>query len=329
MDKNTYVAISSDSRDLYKADIYKILSKPVGAVEHFRYQDQWIKDDICKNFSLLNGAKVILVYKLSSDNIPIEYIPIRVATIVGYDYDADTEVYHYYFQLGRFCKIESPVVYTENIFFQNSIGLITANVSWKSVINLVAKSFKDDFFYKVDGIKTSSGKPLCLKRDPVNHSYFYIFHHGSEYTLELTVANPNLSKRSLIIESSSSDINIVMTKKYFISAPFDKLRIPITTKSLDSFKEKSFISFYIHAEEEIVKDYENHIHIFKKMYPWRPILFGVLSSVLIASTWLLKDKTTSIENVFTWQLSVDWLCFFYVISILSSSAFLFALFNKK
>lgn len=331
MTKNTFIAISSDKRELYKADIYKILSKPKGAIEHFRYRRSWIQNDPhCIDDKFLIGQSIIIIFKHVEDQKPSVYLPIRKATIIDFFYDTETEVYHYYFQLENFCKVISKVSYDENIFFQKDQSLKYQDDTWKNIIETIKLYFSDNFFYKIDGVVDRNGKTLELKYDKINHSYYYTFYHGKSYTLDLSVANPNSSSQTLAIESSSTDINIVLTKKYFISAPYDKLQIPITTKSLDSFKEKSFLSFYINdKEDKLVKEFENHIHISKRMNYWKPTGFGTLSSILIACTWLLKDKTSSIENMFSWKDKLDILAAAYTLMIFICSSLLFALFNKK
>lgn len=328
--KNVFLAISSDYRELYKADIYKILAKPIDAIEHFRYQKKWISDD-CTDIKTLKNKEVILIFKHVEKDKPSIYIPIRKAIIVDFFHDPDTETYHYYFKLAEFCKIKTNLItYNDSLFFLKQNNLDFSIDTWKNKVEEVKTYFNDMFFYKIDGILDNKGNELKLTHDKTSHSYYYNFIHGESYTLNLTVSNSTDSKNSLTIKASSSDINVILTDKYYISVPYDKLKIPITTKSLDTFKEKSFISFYINnKEDKIIKEYENHIHILKKMSLSKPIWFGILSSILIACTWLLKDKTSSIENIFSKNDPVDWLTLCYVFSILISSSFLYALFNKK
>lgn len=331
MSNSTFVAISSDYRGLYKADIYKILSKPKGAIEHFRYRKKWIQlDKDCTTKKSLLGKNVIIVFKHVEDEKASIYIPIRKAVIIDYEYDEETEVYHYYFELGNYCNITKSTPFKDNLFFLKTENLSYDTENWKNVIEKVKSYFSDNFFYKIDKVIDEKGHLIKLNCDKTNHSYYYKFIHGKSYTLNLTVSNPNSSDHTLSIESSSSDINVVLTKKYFISAPYDKLRIPITTKSLDSFKEKSFISFYISDSKDLMlKEYENHIHILKEMNSWKPVWFGILSTLLIACTWLIKDKTGSLENIFKWQNEFDILALLYSLVIFISSSVLYALFNKK
>lgn len=334
--ENAYIAISSDSRRLYAADIYKVLAKPLGAIEHFRYNTKWIEDnDSCVNQSIMKEKNVIIVFKHTestdsqSDTTKTRYIPVRLAEIVDYSYDKDSEIHHYYFKLLNFCIIKSNIKYNENIFFFSIDEIEIESGSWKNKVESIKEFFPERFFYKIDGIVSRNGKNIKLKHDKINHSYFYKFKHGSSYTLELSIANPLKSEDTLSIQSSSSDINVVITDEYFISAPFDKLRIPITTKSLDSFYERSFLSFYIKEKDKILKEYENHIHI-KKIIPfWKPIAFGSLTTLLISLTWLLKDKASNIVNIFCRLCAPDPITILCIAGIFLSSAILFALFNKK
>ncbi|MCJ0741845.1 hypothetical protein [Pedobacter montanisoli] len=329
--KEVYIAVSSNSRELYKADVYRILAKPENAIEHFRYQDQWIGDLDSKTRGKLIGKEVILVFKHLQNGKTLEYIPIRKGEIIDFEYNTETEIYHYYFKLGKFCDLTNlaKIQFNDNIFFFKTKA-ISKDEIWRKIIEKISLAFTNHFFYKIEGVTDNKGRNIALNTDKSNHSYYYTLRHGNSYTLNLIVANKNESKNTLTIESSSNDVSIIITDNYFISVPFDKLRIPITTKSLDSFEERSFFSFYIKNEKnEEIKEYENHIHVLKKMKKYKPALFGVLSSLLIASTWLLKDKTASIENLFCWKCGFDFFASLYILSILTCSGILYALFNKK
>jgi hypothetical protein len=333
VDKQSFIAVSSDFRGLYKSDIYRVLAKPNDSIEHFRYNKNWIVDDNdCIVREKLIGKEVIIVFKhvsIGSDD-KTEYIPIRKGVIIDFNYNEETEIYHYYFQLKEFCDINSNIEYIDQIFFSKISSLEVKKVIWKNRVEKLQKYFDSLIFYHVVGISNESNCFLKIKVDKYNQSYWYNFTHGQSYTLNLIVSNPNLSKNSFTIKPSSSDIDVVLTENYHVSAPFDTLKVPITTKSLDTFKERSFISFYLNDfEDKPIKEFENHIHIVKKMGIQKPLIFGLLSSVFIACTWLIKDRTNSIENIFTWKLNIDYYVTIYILLIILSSGILYYFFNKK
>lgn len=329
--KNTFLAVSSDSRPLYKADVYKTLAKPNEAIEHFRYQKKWISTDPeCVTNDALFGSEVILIYKHVESCTSSIYLPIRRAVIVGFFHDNDTDMYHYYFSLREFCSLKEDPNIEEGIFFLKNNNINAKTDLWKNKIDAVKPYFDNHFFYRILSIKDKYKRNIKLSHDRVNHSYYYTLVHGNSYTLEIAIANPNESENTLTIKPSSADINVVITENYLISAPYDILKIPITTKSLDTYNERSFLSFFINDKEVVkIKEYENHIHINKKMSKLKPLWFGLFTSILIGSSWLLKDKTTSIENIFTLNYKVDFAAIVYIVSIVASSAFLYAFFNKK
>lgn len=333
MSKTTiFLAISSDSKSLYKADIYKSLVKPNGAIEHFRYRKNWIDQSIdLDNINKIIGNEVILVYKHTKSN-PIKYLPIRTSRIKDCFFDSETELYHFYFYLGDFCVFESSIDFSEDIFFLPN-NIKTKKIAWKNKIEEVKDYFPEYFFYYIDGIYDSGNKKLTLNQDEFNHSYFYEFFHGSNHTLKLRVANPNSSQYTLSIKSSSSDVNIILNENYHVSnQTYDILNIPILSKSLDIHKEVSFISFFISNERnETLKEYENYVHIRKKMKFSNAINFAICTTTLISFTWLLKDKTTQLNNFLSlnWKGCFDFGTAFYILGILLASTLLFYRFNKK
>ncbi|MGV0830713.1 hypothetical protein ACTS9D_00640 [Empedobacter brevis] len=328
----TYIAVSSNARELYKADIYRVLAKPNKSIEHFRYQNKWIEtsdsDAITKE--KLIGSEVIIVFKIVENS---EYIPIRKAIIKDFEFDNETEIYHYYFELQNFCEIENlaEIKIDENKFFLKKTNIVIKDVIWKNIIEKVKLHFNDKIFYKVDKLVSSSNKEVKLKYNSINHSYTYPLTQGKDYSLFMSIANPNNAKSNLTIESSTTDLNIILSSDYSVTVPYDKIKIPITTKYLDSFREKSFISFYLKnsTDDKLFNEYENHIHVSKTIDFTRPILFGLLSALLIVLTWLIKDKTLQIENIGCWECDFSWLTLGYIIMIFIVSSVLLAVYNKK
>ncbi|MEC4028945.1 hypothetical protein [Myroides odoratimimus] len=333
----TYIAVSSDARELYKADIYRVLVKPNKSIEHFRYQKKWIvqsdSNTDCITSKKLINKEVIIVFKITKHSDP-EYIPIRKAIIKNFEYDEETEIYHYYFELQDFCEVInlSNIIFDDNKFFYNFSKVYAKKIIWKDIIEKVKSHFPDKIFYKIDKLVSNSDTEINLIYNAINHSYSYPLTQGTDYSLFLSIANPNNAKSNLTIESSTTDLNVILTPDYSVTVPYDKIKIPITTKYLDSFKEKSYLSFYLKNDEndvKFIKEYENHIHVIKKMNIIRPVKFGVLSTLLIALTWLIKDKTTQLENIFCCECTINWATVIYLIGIFIVSSILLASYNKK
>lgn len=332
--KLTYIAVSSSFRELYKADIYRVLAKPNNSIEHFRYQKKWIEtsesdiDAITKK--KLIGSEVIIVFKIKENS---EYIPIRKAIIKDFEFDKETEIYHYYFELKNFCEIENlaEIKIDDTKFFLKKTNIVVKEVIWKNIIEKVKVHFNDKIFYKVDKLVSNSDKEVKLEYNSINHSYTYPLTQGKYYSLFMSIANPNDAKSNLTIESSTTDLNIILSPDYSVTVPYDKIKIPITTKHLDSYKEKSFISFYLKnsTDDKRFNEYENHIHVSKTINFSRPILFGLLSTLLIVLTWLIKDKTLEIENIGCWECGFSGITLGYIIMIFIVSSALLALYNKK
>ena len=57
---NMICAFSSDSRDLYKADIYRVLSLPKDYLIHFRYKTKYVDDILLHDINKLTGRDVVI-----------------------------------------------------------------------------------------------------------------------------------------------------------------------------------------------------------------------------------------------------------------------------
>ena len=55
-------AFSSDSRELYKADIYRALALPNDHVIHFRYKRKYVDDNLFEDLNSLRNKEVIIFF---------------------------------------------------------------------------------------------------------------------------------------------------------------------------------------------------------------------------------------------------------------------------
>src|SRR5208283_2121835 len=79
---NNLILFSSDSRHLYRNDVYNILAYPSGFVIQFRYRKKWIPNDIW-NSKELKGKNVIVTAVVKHENGEIEFIPLRKGKILN------------------------------------------------------------------------------------------------------------------------------------------------------------------------------------------------------------------------------------------------------
>lgn len=322
-------AISSDSRALYKADIYRTLALPEGSVIHFRYKKKYVNiNDIPYNSS----EEVVIIFKRERDS-EIKYIPIRKAKIISSEEVNETELFHVYLELGKFCSVEnlSTDSFSEsNIFFGHSQrDWSITDSSWHDKVEELKNDF-DTIFYYIKEFTQENNKIIKIKKSKDKKGSFYKLNQGSKYLMHISIANPLIHSCTLNIGSSSQDVSINTINPIEISAQYDDLTIPIYLKSLNAFSEISFISFTpICNKNESKNESQTNIEIQKKISCRKSIWFGILSFSLIICGFILKDSIDSFYRTGDLSAKIDWWAISSTLGIIGSLSLLYRIFNKK
>jgi len=329
-------AFSSDYRELYKADIYKVLAMPKGFVAHFRYKKKYVSDSILNNIENQINKEVIVFFSQGNtlNNQP-NNISIRKAKLIKAEVVKETELFHAYLQLGDFCNIlidENNLIEAlpSNKFF----SLLDFNSepkeqSWFDKIETLKDYFGDICFYNIKSLKKLSGKVISLAISTDKKGCYYKLIHGKKYIVEMSIANPKQSMCKLKIISSSDDVSANILNPIEITAEYDDITVPIYLKSLNVSTESSFISFIPENGEKINSEYGVNIEIEKKIGIKRAFSFGIFTVLAILSIWTIKEQAKSFLQIGNWDWKIDWILVLSVTTLLISSSILFSEFNKK
>jgi|LSQX01.1.fsa_nt_gb hypothetical protein len=326
-------AFSSDSRELYKANIYKALSVPNGFIIHFRYKFKYVDDDILKSIKNYIGRDVIIFHSIYNDvEGSYQHIPVRKAKLINAKISNDTELFHAYCELTDFCNVVIETL-TEKTppakFFTTIQYEELEHVKWRDKIDCLKNKYPDFCFYYIKSIETVRGCKKNIKISNDKNGCFYCLNHGKKYLIRLSIANPEINKCKLRFNSSTDDISANISNPIYVSAQFDDITVPIYIKSLSVSIESSFISFTPEIDDKINSEYSLNIEIKKKISICRSLYYGICSLFAIASIWILKESAESIFNNGNWDWSFGWLAILSSIILLVFTTMLFAGFNKK
>ena len=330
MEKEIICAFSSDSRNLYKADIYRALSMPDDYLLHFRYKYKYVDEKIKENKNLI-GKKINIFYTITKDNKPVEYISIREATIYHIEKSDYTELFNVYMKLGKFIDAEINNE-TENIFLGYKTLNKKVNVSWKNRVDKVNDYFEDELiYYFIKNITSKEGEVIEINNDEKNS--YYALQQGSEYLINLAVGNPKLKigsdfDNNLDINTNNADIVINSILPIELSAQFDDIQIPFFVKHSDYPKVSSHIIFQPNIKDKKVKEFVSYIKIEKKNSKGKSIYFGLLSLIALIGLFLLKDNSKSF-TIFDFNLPINYALISGAVLIVLSTSILHYNYNKK
>lgn len=333
---NTLCAFSSDSRELYKADIYRVLALPTDHIVHFRYKKKYVDDNILSDVNSIKNQKVAIFFthgnKIGNSENEYTHFSVRWATVSHYEISKETDVFHLYMKLGDFCNvtldsgnsIEKQV--PSKFFSRLSCTEVSSENNWQSRINVLNGYFPDITFFHLKEIRNSRRKKSIHYKNDKKFSY-YNLNHGDRYTLKMAVANPKNSDTKIEIMNSSEEITINCINPLETSIQFDDYDIPISVKTLQVLKQASLLQFkpkkVVDGSDEYLGEYATNIELNLKLSLTRPVIFGMLSTIAFWALLLAKPLSKTAEWPSATLLFVSTLMFFV------SSGSLFFWFNKK
>jgi len=241
-------AFSSDSREQYKADIFKTLSLQNGDTVHFRYKKKYIDPQIYQQRKSMIGNDVYIFFTQNNNdgNDDLIHKSIRRAKIIAFDWSEMTELYHVRMILDDF--IDAKIVNAgDKSRFLKYIECSEEDKysNWKSRIEDVRKSFPDLIFFNIDGIYNSKGIAVKPKYNHQSKGCYYEVYHGERYTLNIRIANPNDSKYKLLLNSTPDDVVIAHCNPVESSVQYDDIFVPLNIKTVPFFKHSNFLTYQI------------------------------------------------------------------------------------
>ncbi|EOA3410036.1 hypothetical protein ACP3CN_001772 [Enterococcus hirae] len=232
--KNAQICfISSDTRDLYAEDIFRVMAAPESYIIKFRYRYELIKE-----VNRIKENMDVIIYSLvgtHSDENKLELIPIRKAKIK--DIEKQNDFIEYYLELKEFViltsenkKIECEKIPQKIVSIITDKNLEVEPCLWEEKVEelfaLDNNNFRDRLMYKIEKLEV---RKFCerWKNVPLKGKNTYVCYSNSDYKLII-----NLKK--------SSDKNYILN----INCDKDILKDILEFISLDAPRDKVTNRFY-------------------------------------------------------------------------------------
>lgn len=326
IDPFSIIAFSSDSRMLYKGDIYKALTLPAGSILHFRYKLKYMDSQLVASPNKCEGRSIYIFhtkgnYGTEENSNKMKHIPIRKGKIYSCFKSEDTEACHLYIKLGDFFDCEenalANVKKPENKIFLSKIPNFSSHkVSWQNRINeLKDNSFEVGLFIYCKGI-WKKGKKISPKIDKFSKASFYPIVHGRGYILKLAIANPSDCYDYAKVKWDENLVGLDLPEKIETSLQYDDEAINFFIKKLEVKEQHTSIKISPTIETR-GSEFASNIQLRIKKSISSSILFGFMASAALFLYAILKEN----------QSSILWIIGFFSAWFLASTLHHF--FNKK
>lgn len=249
-------AFSSDSREQYKADIFKVLSLPKGDVVHFRYKKKYVEPAIYQQKHSMIGRDVFIYFTQGNvaqtdPDKKLIHTSIRRAKIVSLDWSEMTELYHVRMELGDYINAKIRDEGGKDLYFKYvECDDVDYYSNWRGRVYEVKDSFPGMVFYSIEGIFDSKGKMVSPKYNPQSKGCFYEVYHGDRYTVNLRLANLDRSRKKIFMTCNPDDVVISHCNPIESSVEFDDIFVPLNIKTVPFFKHSNFLSYRMISNEK-------------------------------------------------------------------------------
>lgn len=333
---------SSDSRPLYKRDVFRVLSYPNDYVVHFRYQKKYVDCDL----NYLKGKEGV-IFLTTGNNLAIEDITkrdiknfsIREVTVLSIQESEDTQLVHFYLKLGKYRKYNNLSFEAEKLV--DELDLIEGEVlNWCDVIEIIKTSFPNELFYKFSLLESKSRSSLPLKFDATDNQSYYELSDEENYYLQLdfydTEPKTSDNYHSLSVKAANDlFVKISAPDSIKVESRRDNRTFNLSVKGISTSNISTYLNFETieekYAENVLLttSSVDTTLKIIIKKNSKRIVLFGfysMLAAICVGLGKLITDKM-DIKGQFNCSLAIQLLLTLILGGIAASQ--LYKLFDKK
>jgi hypothetical protein len=338
MAEKVLALFSSDSRELYKADAYRVLALPTGYSLQLRYRRKHIHGGVLPKIGALVGQKGVVFFVAGNDvskpenERNITLTSLREFEVVSVREDAVIETFNFYIKLGEFVdatphlqtvqELKPPQAFVSELEIERG-----PNGGWKHRITAVAPHFPDLTFVLINGIYQGQ-KAAAISFNEATLNSEFLLDEEARYACNLTVHVPTDRPTGISVFNSSPVSQLNVPTNHRLGAQNDSISFEIQTQALQQ-REVACSSFLWDRCGKPEPE------VWRVELRWRvrrgrkkAVLFGVLMSVAAAGVAVAKIGTDKLATTPT-----SWLHWVLAISggmaIGVCAGWLYEFFNKK
>lgn len=335
---------SSDSRPLYKKNIYSVLSLPKGYIIHFRYQEKYV--DFQKQSMQDLSGKACSIFFTTGNDITIKQeerivsnISIRNATIKEVNVTEDTGLIHFYLELDDYVDL-SIIENQEQIMppnkFVSELELTSGNKNeWHARVKAIENNFPHQLFYKLNIFNKDENQIILPKYDSREKQSYVSLQDEKKYYLNIAFyhTGDGSKMQSLEVTFDNKTVNLNVPSPISIGGLRDNRSYSLYTQALNSKSSNCYIQFNTYYSstnnDKVYSEYDSTLLLEIDKNIKRSTQFGfytLLTALSVAYGKVIADNY-SLNGTFDLVLGLHTLA---VLGLGFFSAFkLYQLFNKK
>ena len=261
------IFFSSDSKDLYKGDVFRCLALPEGHTIQFRYRKDWMDPELLDALHKTKDRFGLIVFVGGNDEqIPKEqrkltYHSIRFCKVRDVFFDYDTQRLMTTLELGQFVECQINVRQgPPDVFVTPGKIARSESISWLECVRRLEPYYPHTVFFHVGHV--------LLGTEPVSPTYLNNFRTScfdlfeeTAYAVECLYYHPRgAGEIPLTISSDSKHIEIGNPFASGAGAEFDKRLIHVKAGLLGSRSARVFTTFSSSATHSPFGD-QNYVQI--------------------------------------------------------------------
>jgi len=319
---------SSDARELYKSDVFRVLALPKEYVIQFRYQTKYIQDSLTSNLNQLVNKEALIFYVSGNDTTKpkeereLKYSCIRKVKIIDFYKDTKIDTVHFFLEMGDFYNGE---IHPDNFPVEFSVSELFVSESpkpeWFNRVVEIKEYFKNPLYFNISSIKHNGSeiKPTYQKE---THTSVYSIEDENDYQIEVAFYDDKFGDSSLNAKSDSE--KVLFFDKHLVGGRADTKFFELSTKSIFERKVKTNITFIPNEFDLLNVDLNFKIN----KSNWKQWTFGLFSFIIVVCVFGIKCSVDT-TNGFDLTSINYWLLAVCSIGFILSSSFLYKIFNKK
>ncbi|OIM20739.1 hypothetical protein ATX59_07415 [Oenococcus oeni] len=313
--------LSTNYRELYLNDDYRVLAAPDSYIIKFRYQRKWIQPEVLKEVLLghFQGTNAIIEMgvndnEIEQKNVSMQIFPLRRASVAAIRYphcnkglDSDSDLFEFYLKLGDFIKYRDN--YDTSVF--KFVSFADDNhyqqTNWDQLTDDIRKRSKVRLFGKAPLInivglgayRRKKGNSDLPTWEELSYKNTYKLKNDSLYFIRIKEKKYEDADLSQPVSLDLEDItqnNSEKNESISLNAPRDQVDIEFFTKS--SSEKSENVDLKISTSDCIDLNTNNislsfKVSLSKKLYDYIVIF---VSAYLLSLSIVLGSRQVSLSS---------------------------------
>jgi len=331
---------SSDYRELYKGDIYRVLSLPENYVIEFRYQTRYISDKVLNDLDKLIEKKGIIFFVSGNDPAiekekrKLSFYSIREVSVVKISRDYKLQTINFYLKLGSFSDERyHPDTDVNHLPTYKNVSYITTQdmpkKDWIEKVYELESDFKDQLFFNIDKIREGN-KTITPKFSDINKSSYYKLKDESSYQIDLSCYDPKAQKVShslsvISVKSNSDFLSLHSSNGMNVDAIRKSLTIQVKTSAIERTSTFALTEF-----QEDGGNYSVFLSWKVSKSRSKPFIFGLFSLFILIAITAIGVIIKEPSNLSIAYIKTNYVIFLIITALgIIGAGGLYYFFNKK